>query len=116
MSDKPWVLELAEAQLSAYNRRDLDAFCACYHDEVVVLDEAGEATMRGIEAFRDAYGRLFEGHELKAWICERVCLSPHVVEKERWWRRAEDGTVREGEVLVRYTEREGRIAIVEFLR
>lgn len=117
MQDKPAILSLSDAQLIAYNNRDIEAFCACYHEEVVVLDEAGNTSLTGLEAFRESYGKMFGAYELQAWITERICLAPHIVEKEYYQRRQlETGEESSGEVIVRYTERDGRIAIVEFLR
>ncbi len=55
MSDSP-VVQLAIDQLAAYNAADLDAFCRCYHPEVVALDAEGAVTIQGIEAFRERYG------------------------------------------------------------
>ena len=117
MQDKPSILKLSDQQLEAYNRRDIDGFCACYHDDVVVLDEMGKVTIEGIQDFRERYGSLFVSFQTRAWITERICLGNHVVEKEEWHRRSlETGEVTSGQVIVRYTEREGRLAIVEFLR
>jgi hypothetical protein len=50
--------ELAERQLSAYNDANLDAFCACYHRDVVVLDADGEVSLQGIEPFRSRYAEM----------------------------------------------------------
>ena len=33
----PDISTLAQRQLDAYNARDLDAFVACYHPDVVVM-------------------------------------------------------------------------------
>ncbi len=110
--------ELAEAQLAAYNARDLDAFCACYHPDVRVLDADGAVTIQGLAAFRERYGALFsECQELGAAVEGRLVAEPHAVDDERWWRtRRGDGRKSSGRVLVRYTAREGRIAVVQFLR
>lgn len=117
MKKQPIVLELSDAQLDAYNRRDIDAFCRCYHDDVVVLDERGQCVHQGIEAFRTAYTQLFETHEIHAWITERIHIQNHVVEKETWQRTCiQTGEKSGGDVIVRYTEKEQKIAIVEFLR
>jgi hypothetical protein len=117
MQPKPIVLQLSDAQLIAYNNRDIDAFCACYHEDVLVLDEAGKPLHQGMASFREGYGKLFAAYETKAWITERVCLSRHVVEKERWQRRhTETGEETSGEVIVRYTVQDDKIAIVSFLR
>ncbi len=114
----PRVVALADAQLRAYNRRDTDAFCACFSDDVVVLDADGVETVRGIDAFRERYRGLFEGHsEVHGSIVARLCLPPHVVEHEVWHRRrTPDAEAEGGQVIVRYTERGGRIARVAFLR
>ena len=114
----PPVVALADAQLRAYNRRDTEAFCACFSDDVVVLDADGTEVVRGHDAFRERYRGLFEGHvEVHGSIVGRLCLPPHVVEHEVWHRRRTPEEAPEGgEVIVRYTERGGRIARVEFLR
>ena len=46
------VAELSDRQLAAYNAADLEAFCACYHQHVRVLDEDGNATCEGMDSFR----------------------------------------------------------------
>jgi len=112
------IEDLATRQLAAYNRSDVDAFCQCFHDEVVVLGEDGTVTRRGIEEFRATYRAMFEGHDdVAATVSSRLVLPPHVVEHEQWSRvRKSDGARLGGEVLVRYTADGGKIRIVEFLR
>lgn len=114
----PPVERLSTLQLSAYNAADVDAFCACYHPEVVVMGHDGAVRMAGMAAFRESYGRMFAEHEgVGAAVDTRLALGPHVVERERWWRTNRATGVRtEGVVLVRYTADEGRIRWVEFLR
>ena len=48
------ISELAARQLAAYNASDLDAFVACYHEDIQVLD-GEEETVRGRENFRERY-------------------------------------------------------------
>ena len=112
------VAELAARQLEAYNRADIEAFSACYHEQVRVLDEDGRVTMEGIATFRERYGSLFEMlAEIHAEVDERLVLGRHCVDLERWSRLdPKTGERSEGIVLVRYTERDGKLAIVEFLR
>jgi hypothetical protein len=108
--------DLAAAQLAAYNAKDLDAFCACYAEDVRVLDADGHPTLEGLTAFRERYAGLFGGWEvIGAIVSERLILEPHVVDAEAWWR-SRPGERQEGRVLVRYTARAGRLALVEFLR
>lgn len=118
MTDEPAVLRLSHAQLAAYNAADVDAFCACYHPDVRVLDADGRATLEGLAAFRERYATMFrENREVHAVVHGRLLLPPHVVEAEAWSRvNVATGEASAGEVLVRYTERDGRIAVVEFLR
>lgn len=112
------VTELAAAQLDAYNRADVDAFCLCHSDDVRVLDETGAATIEGAPAFRARYASLFAEHrDVRAEVLVRLPLGRHCVDHERWSRvHRATGVSTSGEVLVRYTERDGRIAIVELLR
>ena len=109
---------LAAAQLGAYNAADLDGFLACYAEDAVVLDEAGAVTMQGREQMRERYGRLFSSfREIHAGVETRVVMGRHCIDHERWSRvSVETGERSEGEILVRYTERAGLIAIAQFLR
>ena len=111
------VIELSRRQLDAYNRGDLDSFCACYHASIRVLEPDGTVRVDGMDAFRARYAKLFDDHdEVRATVSERMALGPHVVEREQWSRRARaSGEVTAGEVLVRYTEGDGLIAVAEFL-
>lgn len=115
MSESP-VVQLAIDQLAAYNAADLDAFCACYHPDVVVLDAEGAHSLRGADAFRERYRPMFERGNFGASVDVRVHAGAHAVDSERCWRVGPDGERSEGALLVRYTEREGTIGVVQFLR
>jgi hypothetical protein len=111
------VAALSAAQLVAYNAADIDAFCACFHPEVEVLDEQGVRTLVGMASFRERYGALFRDWAPRATVDARLLLEPHVVEDEQWSRTHRlTGEVLSGRVLVRYTAAEGAIRWVEFLR
>ncbi len=110
------ITDLAMRQLDAYNAADLDGFCACYHPDVVVFD-GGDESLRGVDAFRERYRGMFETWTFGASVDERLSCGPHAVDDEAWWRvDPETGERSEGQVLVRYTEREGLIGTVQFLR
>lgn len=50
----------AQRQLDAYNAHDIDAFVACYTDDVEVFDlPSGALRMKGRAALRESYGRMF---------------------------------------------------------
>ena len=110
------VVKLAIAQLKAYNAHDLDAFCAAYHDEVRVLDADGKQSYTGIKSFREKYRPMFESGGFGATIDRRVVMAPHCIEREAWFRTDQKtGKKKTGTVLVRYTEKDGKIAVVQFL-
>ena len=110
------VQALAARQLEAYNASDLDGFCGCYHQNVVVLEENQES-VRGLDAFRARYQELFEKWQFGAAVPTRVQAGNHCVDYETWWRIDPDSGERsEGEILVRYTEKDGKIAVVQFLK
>ena len=47
---------------------------------------------------------------------QRLAWGDHCVDLERWWRGGQEGQRTEGTVLVHYTARGGRIAVVRFTR
>ena len=110
------IVQLAIDQLVAYNAADLEAFAACYHAYVVALDGEGAVTFEGREALRERYRPMFERGNFGATVDQRVCAGPHCVDSERFWRVGPDGLRVEGDLLVRYTERDGLIGVVQFLR
>lgn len=118
MSPHPSAAELAQRQLDAYNRADVDAFCACYDDDVAVLDADGVETLRGMAAFRERYAAMFSRFDgVHAELAGRLACGAHAVDHERWSRvDAQTGEASSGEVLARYTVRDGKIAVVQFLR
>ncbi|MED5372947.1 MAG: nuclear transport factor 2 family protein [Myxococcota bacterium] len=111
------IQALAQRQLDAYNRGDLDAFCACYHPQVQVLEADGSVDIEGMEDFRPRYAGLWTDYrEVKASVPQRLAHGAHCVDLEHWSRvEAETGERQGGTVLVRYTLREGLIGTVQFL-
>jgi hypothetical protein len=109
------IERLAQQQLDAYNRTDLDAFVACYHPDVRVLS-GDEQTINGIDEFRDRYQALFSESQFGATVPQRIALNTHCVDFEEWWRiDPSTGERSEGQILVRYEERDGLIGTVQFL-
>jgi hypothetical protein len=110
------IADLARAQLEAYNQADLEAFCACYHPEVRVLDQDGVCTLEGIQDFRVRYGSMFERFEqVVASVPHRLSHGRHCVDLEHY-SRVERSTQESsgGTVMVRYTERDGLIGTAQF--
>lgn len=106
---------LAERQLAAYNARDLDAFSACFAEDVEVYDFPGVLAIKGQNAFRARYAERFKSEGLEAIVVHRAVIGERVIDHERVWlngRAAGDPT----ELVVIYTVRDGLIARVDFIR
>jgi hypothetical protein len=76
--------EAAQAQLDAYNARDIDAFLAAYHDDVELARLPGdEVFARGKEQMRAIYRELFaNAPDLHCRLVNRVCHDRFVVDHE----------------------------------
>lgn len=83
MSASTHAVDLVDRQLAAYNRRDLDAFAACYTDDVELWTGSGQLIARGQAAFREYYGRLFaENPSLRGRLVGRQVQGSVVVDHE----------------------------------
>lgn len=70
-------------QVSAYNRRDLDAFLECYTPDAVVESAKGDVVMDGRDTMRAMYGELFDGSpELHVDIATRIRIGEYVIDEE----------------------------------
>lgn len=100
-----------QAQVDAYNARDIDAFVASYDPDVVITDATGRAIMTGQDTIREEYGAMFEASpDLRAEILGRVSAGDWTVDQERVSR---GGEIRE--VLVAYQVTDGLISRVMML-
>jgi len=100
------------AQLDAYNRQDIDAFCACYADDVVVDSAHGKRLIEGGAMLRAAYTKLFTRFPgNRAELLSRVSIGPWVIDEERVSGR--DGPPEHAVAI--YLVREGLIRSVRFL-
>jgi len=77
--------DVVQRQLEAYNRRDLDAFCAVYAEDAQLF-ELGEGTpvTAGKAAIRERYRTLFDNSpQLYSAVLNRTALGRVVVDLER---------------------------------
>lgn len=104
--------ELAQAQLEAYNRKDLEAFCACYSEDVKVWHPPEpEPRLSGMTAFRARYAAgPFAQPAAQAEVSQRLVLPEMVVDHEVVHGRGDAPH----ELAVVYRCREGLIAEVFF--
>ena len=104
-------LEIAAAQLDAYNAQDLDAHCACFADDVVVADLNGTVTLQGIDAYRAKYTQVFADFpKNRATLKNRISVGATVIDHEF----VERGNGVSFEVIAIYTIAGGKIARVDF--
>jgi len=103
---------LAQRQLEAYNRRDIDAFLAVYNDDVEVYDYPGRLVYRGKEAMRARYLKRFEATNLHCDLLHRIVRGNVVIDDERVVGISAAGPI---EATVIYTVAGGRIVRVEFI-
>lgn len=103
-----------ERQFAAYNARDLDAFCACYTEDVEVHDFLDGIVFSGMAAFRERYAARFVHPGLKAVVLHRAVIGRRVVDHERVWFAGDEAEPIE--VVAIYTMRDGRIARIDFIR
>jgi hypothetical protein len=75
--------QLAQAQLNAYNARNLDAFCACYADDVTVRTLPDQAiVVQGMTAFRPRYVERFKSTQLHCKLLSRMVQGDFVIDHE----------------------------------
>ncbi|HEU5211573.1 MAG TPA: nuclear transport factor 2 family protein [Gaiellaceae bacterium] len=107
--------EPVERQVDAYNRRDIDAFLACYSPDTVVEDATGTVVMRGRDAMRAAYTELFQASPtLRAEIPTRIRVGEYVIDEERITGRRD--SAEEVRVVAIYHVKDGVIDHVQLFR
>lgn len=77
-------ISLVQAQLDAYNNRDIEAFCLCFHPEVKVVNlVSGSTRCTNIEDFKKGYEVMFsKSPNLHCELKSRIVLSDAVVDEE----------------------------------
>ena len=105
-------VDLAQGQLDAYNRQDLDAHCAFFADDVVVADLNGDVTIRGLEAYRAKYTQVFADFpQNRARLVNRIVVGATVIDHEDVSRSPGGESF---QVIAIYTLAGGKIARVDF--
>ena len=74
--------ELAQAQLDAYNARDIEAFLACYCDDVKIYNYPDELVLQGQEAMRTRYSARFADPDLYAHVVNRIVQDDCAIDHE----------------------------------
>ena len=107
--------DAAQAQLEAYNARNIDAFAVVYTDDVQLIDlSSGNVFCNGIGELRLRYGRQFAEHpELHCHLVHRIVCPPFVIDEEQVAGLVEGSIVH---AVATYECRNGKIARAWFIR
>ncbi|OHB78049.1 MAG: hypothetical protein A2Z34_09380 [Planctomycetes bacterium RBG_16_59_8] len=82
MQEQPELL--VQRQLDAYNARDIDAFVACYSEDVEVYNHPATLVYKGREAMRERYAAYFESApELHCELVNRITIGNKAIDREQ---------------------------------
>ena len=102
-----------DVQLVTYNAQDLDAYCACFAESVLIEDGAGTVISRGKAAMRDNYARMFAAYpDNHCEVLHRIEIGCYIVDHERITGRGPDPVF----VVAVYRVADGLIQHVRFLK
>lgn len=105
--------EVVQAQLDAYNAKDIDALLATYHPDAEQYAMHGELLARGHAAMRPRFIGRFAEPDLHATMLQRAVVGNFVMDHERVTRNFSQGRG-EVEMLCVYEVRDGLIVKASF--
>ena len=82
---------VVQAQLEAYNARDIDAFVATYANDAEVFEHPAKLLAAGSAQLRERYGARFKDPILHAAIVKRIVMGSVVVDHEKVTRTFPEG-------------------------
>lgn len=105
---------VVQAQLEAYNARDLDAFLATYAENAELFEHPSKLLASGMAQLRERYAARFADPTLHAVVLKRIVLGNFVIDHERVRRMFPEGpgTL---EAVATYEVQGGRITRVWFI-
>lgn len=103
---------VVDAQLAAYNQRDLEAFLGFYADDAVLAKHPDQVTQTGKAQMRARYQRNFSNPNVRAEIIKRVTFGRFVIDHERVTAPPAKGEL---EAVAVYEVEGGKIVRVTFL-
>ena len=105
--------EIVDAQLAAYNRRDVEGFLSFYADDAILENHPNQVTQTGKAEMRTRYQRRFSNPNVHAEIIKRVTFGRFVIDHERVVAAPPaEGTL---EAVAVYEIKDGKIVRVTFL-
>lgn len=103
---------IVDAQLAAYDRRDVEGFLSHYSDDAKILDYPSQLTESGKDQLRIRYKRSFGNQGIRALIVKRIVFDRFVIDHERITGRPE-GAV---EAIAAYEIKHGKTITVTFYK
>jgi hypothetical protein len=106
--------EIAQGQLDAYNKQDIDQFLSWYTNDVEIYNFPNKLVYSGIDEMRKRYTEAWKQNpNQKAAVTERVVLGNTVIDKEHVTGRSNNINV---EVIAIYKIAGDKISQVYFIR
>jgi putative hydrolase of HD superfamily len=84
--------DIVQAQLEAYNARDLNAFLATYAPDAQLFEHPSKPLARGLDQLRERYSARFAEPNLHAQVMKRIVMGSIVVDHELVTRTFSEGT------------------------
>lgn len=104
---------IVDAQLAAYNHRDLEGFLSFYAEDAVLANHPNQVTQTGKAEMRARYQLRFSNPKVHAEIIKRVTFGRFVIDHERVAAAPPaEGTL---EAVAVYEIKDGKIVRVTFL-
>ena len=101
---------IIDAQLAAYDRRDVEGFLSYYSEDAKLFDHPNQLTQSGKEQLRSRYQRSFSNKNVRAVIIKRIVFDRFVIDHERLTGHP-DGLI---EAVAIYEIKDGKIITVTF--
>jgi hypothetical protein len=110
-------IDVVQAQLEAYNQRDLATFLACYASTCRIEDGLGEVLLNGQAAISQRYSDLFaHAPHLHAEVTTRLTIGAYVIDQEHvTGLPTQDGGERDLHAIAVYRVEDGLIQHVRML-
>ena len=83
---------VVQAQLAAYNARDLNAFLATYAEDAQLFEHPSRLLASGEAQIRERYAARFAEPNLHAVVVKRIVMGSIVIDHERITRTFPEGT------------------------
>ncbi len=105
--------QLAQAQLEAYNERDLEEFVKPYAEDVKVFTFPNTLMYEGREEMKNIYGRMFSRTpDLHCKLIKRIVMGNTVIDEEEVTRKEGEKPMR---AIAIYKVKDEKIAEVYFI-